>query len=621
MKYNDLHVLIVDDNPGDQFLIAELLQDTSLHIAATEKALCVEAAVEVLQQKHIDIVLLDLSLPDFNGIDTFLHINKHAQNIPVVILSGLNDTNTAIEAITLGAQDFLMKGEFNEKLLEKTILYSIERKKTLLELRYSNERYQLVSKATNDLVWDWDVLNDKVYRNEEQFVKMLKLPAELRNEGNDFWASRIHPDEGDLKEKILSGLEKDKTATHFEEQYRFLRGDGVYIHVIDKGYAVRDAQGRVTRMIGSLQDITESKLAEEQLKESEEKYRLFFNNIPASVFIWDLDSLNIVEVNQTACDNYGYNREEFLKMSMQDIRRAEEHLSFTYFANEVKKDTFTSVSRLWKHINKQGDEMYMQIISNKIQYNNRSAIMAIASNVTEKIKLERKLEEERQNMEYEITRAVIVAQEKEREEIGRELHDNVNQILASSRLYLGLVKEKGWDYKAFIDESDVLIHDAIQEIRHLSHALIPPAMQDADLEKSINTLINIVQEGSGIIVSKEVSIIDKSIMSEQLKLAIYRILQEQVNNILKYAKASTLEIQLLQEDHKIVLRVKDNGVGFDPEQKTQGVGLVNIRTRAALQNGEVKMITSPGNGCELQVEFKLTCPKKNPAAVSSKSRA
>jgi PAS domain S-box-containing protein len=607
MKYNDLHILIVDDNPGDQFLIAELLQETSLHISAVEKASNVQEAVALLQHKHIDIVLLDLSLPDFNGIDTFLQINKHAQNIPVVILSGMNDTKTAIDAIALGAQDFLMKGEFNERLLEKTILYSIERKKTLLELRYSNERYQLVSKATNDLVWDWDVLNNRVYRNEEQFVKMLKLPAELRNEGNEFWASRLHPDEGDLKDKILNELEKDKTATHFEEQYRFLRGDGVYIHVLDKGYAVRNEHGRVTRMIGSLQDITESKLAEVQLKESEEKYRLFFNSIPASVFIWNLDSLGILEVNQTACDNYGYSRKEFLSMTMQDVRMPDEQLSFSHFVNDTKKDSFTSVSRLWKHISKQGDEMYMQIISNKIQYNNCSAIMAIGSNITEKIKLERKLEEEKQKMEFEITRAVIVAQEKEREEIGRELHDNVNQILASSRLYLGLVKERGWEYKSFIEESDVLIHDAIQEIRHLSHALIPPAMQDADLEKSINTLINIVQEGSGIIVSKEISIADKSIMSEQLKLAIYRILQEQVNNILKYAKASTVEIQLLQADHKIVLRVKDNGVGFDPEQKTQGVGLLNIRTRAALQKGEVKMITAPGKGCELQVEFKQLC--------------
>jgi PAS domain S-box-containing protein len=607
MKYNNLYVLVVDDNPGDQFLIAELLNDTSLQISAIEKATSVEEAVVVLQQKHIDIVLLDLSLSDSNGIETFLRINKYAANIPVVILSGLNDTNTATDAIALGAQDFLLKGEFNEKLLEKTILYSIERKKTLLELRLSYERYEFVSKATNDLVWDWDVQNNKVYRNEEQFVKILKLPAEKRNETNDFWNSRIHPDDGDLKGKILDRLEKDITATHFEQEYRFLRGDAVYIHVVDKGYAVRNAQGKVIRIIGSLQDITESKKAETQLRESEEKYRLFFNSIPASVFIWHLDSLGILEVNQTACDNYGYSRSEFLRMSMQDIRKPEEYRSFAYFANEAKKDSFTSTSRLWKHINKNGDEMYMQIVSNKIQYNNCSAIMAIASNVTEKIKLERKLEEERQKMDHEITRAVIVAQEKEREEIGRELHDNVNQILASSRLYLGLVKEKGVDYKSFIEESDVLIHNAIKEIRTLSHALIPPAMQDDDLEKSINSLINIVQDGSGIIVSKEVSINDRGIMSEQLKLTIYRILQEQVNNILKYAKASTLEIQLQQADHKIVLRVRDNGIGFDPTQKTQGVGLLNIRTRASLQNGEVKMNTSPGNGCELHVEFKLAC--------------
>ncbi len=607
MKYNDLHVLIVDDNMGDQFLISELLHDTALQISAIEKALAIEDAVAILKLKHIDIVLLDLSLPDSNGIDTFLRINKFAANIPVVILSGLNDTNTATDAIALGAQDFLMKGEFNEKLLEKTILYSIERKKTLLELRFSYERYEFVSKATNDLVWDWDVLNNKIYRNEEQFIKILKLPAEMRNEGNDFWNSRIHPDDGNFKEKIIGRLEKDKTATHFEEEYRFLRGDDVYIHVVDKGYAVRNEQGKVTRIIGSLQDITESKKSEAQLRESEEKYRLFFNSIPASVFIWNLDSLGILEVNQTASDNYGYSRNEFLRMSMQDIRKPEEHRSFASFANEAKKDSFTAASRLWKHINKQGEEMYMQIVSNKIPYNNCSAIMAIASNVTEKIKLERKLEEERQKMEHEITRAVIVAQEKEREEIGRELHDNVTQILASSRLYLGLVKEKGVEYKSFIEESDVLIYNAIQEIRHLSHALIPPAMQDADLEKSIDSLINVVQDGSGIIVSKEVSINDKGIMSEQLKLTIYRILQEQVNNILKYAKASTLEIQLLQADHKIVLRVRDNGIGFDPAQKTKGVGLLNIRTRAGLQNGEVRMNTSPGNGCELHVEFKLVC--------------
>lgn len=607
MKYNGLHVLVVDDNPGDQFLISELLAETYLQISATEKAVSVKDAITVLKQKQVDIVLLDLSLPDSQGIDTFLQVNKYAKNIPVVILSGLNDLNTATDAISLGAQDFLMKGEFNEKLLEKTILYSIERKKTLLELRFSNERYEFVSKATNDMVWDWDILNNKVYRNEEQFVKILKLPAELRNENNNFWNSRIHPDDGNLKGKILGNLERDKTATHFEEEYRFLRGDGEYIYVVDKGYAVRNEQGEVIRVIGSLQDITESKKAEAQLRESEEKYRLFFNSIPASIFIWRLDDFQILEINDMAATTYGYTKDELLQLTTLDLRPPQDYQRIKDFVHEALADESFSANKVWRHITKKGDELFMQISSTRINYKGHPSIMAISIDVTEKIKLEKQLIKEQQQRDQDITRAVISAQEKEREEIGRELHDNVNQILASSRLYLGLVKDKGVEYKSFIEESDVLIHSAIQEIRHLSHALIPPAMQDADLEKSINSLINIVQEGSGIIVSKEVCVIDKSVMSEQLKLTIYRILQEQVNNILKYAKASTMEIQLLQCNKKILLRVRDNGIGFDPEQKTEGVGLMNIRTRAALQKGDVKMITSPGKGCELFVEFNLSC--------------
>nr|WP_294904042.1 PAS domain S-box protein [uncultured Lacibacter sp.] len=606
MKYNDLHILVVDDNPGDQFLIAELLNETGLQISSVEKAISVTEAVEVLKQEQVDIVLLDLSLPDSEGIETFLIVNKYATHLPVVILSGVNDINTATDAIALGAQDFLMKGEFNEKLLEKTILYSIERKRNLRELRISKERYELVSRATNDMVWDWDVLNNKVYRNEEQFVKILKLPPHLKNEGQQYWISRIHPDKQDFLERIMEVLESDSSISHFEEEYQFLRGDGVYIHVLDKGYAVRNEEGKVLRIIGSLQDITENKKAEEQLRESEEKYRFFFNSIPASVFIWSLDDYRILEVNPTATANYGYSRKEFLTMTMLDIRKPSQVSSFLRFVEEVRQDSFSSVNRLWKHINKHGDEMYMQIVSNKIQYNNKEAVMAIASNVTEKITLEERLKEERQRMEHEIARAVIVAQEKEREEIGRELHDNVNQILASSRLYLGLVKEKEGEHRSFLNESDVLIQNAIVEIRHLSHALIPPSMQDADLEKSINSLITIVQEGSGILVSREVSIADKNVMSEQLKLTIYRILQEQVNNVLKYAKATALEIQLKQKACKVILRVKDNGVGFNTDHKTQGVGLMNIKTRAALQKGEVKITSSPGNGCEMIVEFSLS---------------
>jgi PAS domain S-box-containing protein len=603
MESNQLHILVVDDNPGDLFLIEELLRDTNLHIKAIETAATAAAAIEMLQEKQIDLVLLDLSLPDTYGIETFLLVNRFAAAIPVVILSGLSDTATATEAISLGAQDFLLKGEFNEKLLEKSIRYSIERKGTMKELERSNERYELVSKATNDMVWDWDILQDKVYRNEEQFVKMLKWPPHCKDGGSEFWLSLVHPDDQYVQKKLLDGITNDSSKNKFEEQYRLLTGEGDYIYVSDKGYVVRDADGNAVRLIGALRDITEQKKAEEQLRVSEEKYRTFFNSIPASIFIWRLRDFQIMEINDVAASTYGYTNDEMLQLTTLDLRPPQDYQRIKAFVDEALADVAFSSSRVWRHISKTGEELFMQISSTRIDYKGEPSIMAISIDVSEKIKLEKKLQEEREKMEQEITRAVISAQEKEREEIGRELHDNVNQILASSRLYLGLIKSNGTQHQPFLEESDLLIDSAIREIRQLSHTLIPPAMTNASLEKSIHSLITIVEDGSNIRVEKKLENIDSPTMSEQLKLTIYRILQEQMNNIIKYAKASIVSISLRQTNGVVVFTIKDNGIGFDPDKKTDGVGLLNIRTRASLVNGTVQIISSPGKGCEMNVLF------------------
>ncbi len=603
MTDSPLHILVVDDNPGDLLLVEELLKDTMLDIVEIDKAGTVAEAIQVLLQKKVDLILLDLSLPDSYGIESFLRVNHYAKALPVIILSGLSDTATATEAISLGAQDFLLKGDFNERLLEKTILYSIERKRNLQELRLSNERYELVSKATNDMVWDWDYSNDKVYRNEEQFVKILKLPAHLKDGGSAFWLSRIHPEDQYVNSKFLNELEGDSAKNKFEEEYRFLTGEEKYIYVSDKGYVVRDKDGNILRIIGALRNITEQKKAEEQLRISEEKYRNFFNSIPASIFIWRLHDFQILEVNDMAPATYGYTKEELLQLTTLDLRPPQDYQPIKDFVKEALADESFSKNKIWRHIKKTGEELFMQISSTRINYKGHPSIMAISIDVTEKIKLEKQLIKEQEQRELEITRAVITAQEKEREEIGRELHDNVNQILASSRLYLGLVKSNGTADKSYIEESDLLIDSAIREIRQLSHSLIPPAMIEASLEKSIASLITIVQEGSGMEIETQLEKMDSSIMSEQLKLTIYRILQEQMNNILKYAKASNVQLKIEQQADRIVMQIADDGIGFDVNQKTGGVGLMNIRTRASLVNGVVAIKSSPGNGCELTVVF------------------
>ncbi len=134
-----LTILTVEDNPSDLFLLEHMLRASGLVIRQLFSAESIREAHAMLTGQEIDVVLLDLTLPDSFGIHSFVHLKPVVQRIPVIILTGLSDTNVALEAIKEGAQDYLVKGELTEGLLAKAIQYSLERKRTLEHLRVSNE--------------------------------------------------------------------------------------------------------------------------------------------------------------------------------------------------------------------------------------------------------------------------------------------------------------------------------------------------------------------------------------------------------------------------------------------------------------------------------------------------
>ena len=609
MNHAALKILLIEDNPGDQLLITELLKATSLPI---EKILLAESAAEAFEKietEAFSIILLDLSLPDSEGIDTFTAINSAAHDVPIVILSGTNNTQTALDAITLGAQDFLLKGEFNEMFLDKTIRYSIERKNHLDAIRLSNERFVLVSKATKDMAWDWDVINDQYYRNAEQFERILKLPASYCNLGDGFWKSRVHPNDRNVFARVYSKLVSDHTLNNFQEEYRVLNGEGDYIYVKDKGYVLRDPKGNIIRIIGALQDITERKKAEAALLNSEKKYRELFESISASIFIWRLSDFQILEVNEVSASTYRFSREDLLEKSFLDIHPEEDRESVIHFAQQALLESNYSTTLTWRHLDSYGEELFMQITSNRIEYRGDLCIMATIIDVTEKIRLETKLQIEKEQKNTEITRAVIAAQEKEKESIGRDLHDNINQILASSRLYLGLLLNKLPEHSEKIEQADQLINKAIVEVRSLSHTLIAPTIDDKDLVDNIDVMLHAYRQASDIKIKTSFEAFDQTNISSELKLAIYRIIQEQMNNILKHSKASTVEVYLESDVDNVTLSVKDNGIGMEVTKKSKGVGLLNIKTRASVFNGKVQFESAPEQGVELKVIFKQEAQK------------
>jgi PAS domain S-box-containing protein len=597
---SSLTILTVEDNSSDLFLVERMLRSSGLEIGNLYSTDRIRRAYEILQTKEINLVLLDLTLPDSFGINSFLLLKPVVQKIPVIILTGLSDTCLALEAIKEGAQDYLVKGEFSKSLLAKSIQYSLERKRNLEKLRESNERFNTVVKATNDAVWDWDLLTNEVFLVGDTYKQLFGYDIVNAISPQDFWESILHPDD---KLRVMTKLHdtiREAEKTSWEDEYRLKKGNGEYAYVHDRGYILYSADHRAVRVIGAIQDITARKRSEETIRVSEEKYRQIFYKNPYPAWIYDLDSFHIVEANDAALDKYGFTKSEFLQLTMKDI-----HLNGNghEFLGTLKRQGIVQAfeKKLWQHANKRGDVMIVEITSHMIDYLGKMSMQVIINDVTERIRLEKELAVQQKLKQQQITDVVLGAQEKERYELGQELHDNINQILATSKLYLDVAIEENEPRIELLSKSRTNISMAIEEIRKLSKELITPTLNDLGLLQSIKELIRTILAVKKMRIRLNISRLDEDALLPEQRITIYRIIQEQLNNILKHAQASSVLIELNNMNGHIYLLLQDNGKGFDMAIPRKGVGISSIMSRAELFNGRVDMESAPGKGCRLAV--------------------
>ncbi|MET0638121.1 MAG: PAS domain-containing protein [Chitinophagaceae bacterium] len=214
--------------------------------------------------------------------------------------------------------------------------------------------------------------------------------------------------------------------------------------------------------------------------------------------------------------------------------------------------------------------------------------------------LELKLADERLQKQKEISETVIRVQEKERTRIGHELHDNVNQILSTAKLFIDMIKPSGREQKDLREKTSSYLLMAIEEIRKLSRELVVPHLKHENLADVIRTLIDDIQLTGTIRISFTHSG-DLSVLTPGRSTTIFRIIQEQLKNILKHSKANTVTISLDTNEARATLEITDNGKGFNPKQTHPGIGLSNIHERTLFYNGDVDISSAPGNGCRLKV--------------------
>jgi PAS domain S-box-containing protein len=379
--------------------------------------------------------------------------------------------------------------------------------------------------------------------------------------------------------------------------------DGNWAYLKNRIYLVKDISGKVISLVGTVEDLTGKRLSETALMESETSYRQLFNNSPLPTIIADVNSMRVLDANTVAIEQYGYCRADLLAMTLYDFHPKDQHEKLMTQKEKVKPGVRNDVGTIY-YVKKNGERILVEVAVTPIIYKGQDAFLATAKDVTEKVRLEQEMVEQKINYQKGITKAVINAQEKERSEIGKELHDNVSQILATAKLYIENSKHYPEQKDAFLNKSVDLLNGSINEIRRLSHVLVTPTVIDVSFKETLLELIEIYNGLKAFTVNYAFNL-DEELIDKSLKLTIYRILQEQFHNTVKHAKASVVQIQIKKIRNVVHFTYEDNGIGFNPRTTQKGIGLKNIANRVNAYQGKVQLKSSIGKGYKMKILFPI----------------
>ncbi|ANE50762.1 PAS domain S-box protein [Flavisolibacter tropicus] len=227
-------------------------------------------------------------------------------------------------------------------------------------------------------------------------------------------------------------------------------------------------------------------------------------------------------------------------------------------------------------------------------------VIGALQDVTEQKELQVKLLQQERKSRRDVIRSIIETQEKERRQLSVELHDNINQMLASCKLMLEVAQDNQEAAPALTKKSYEGLQTVITEIRKLSHRLNPSAIEDIGLDEAVREMVEKINLSKKVIIAYSC---ERQEQEAQLqgkdKVAIYRILQEQLSNILKHAQAEYVQIQLRFDLPKVYITIQDDGVGFNPHLAKKGLGLRSIQNRIEYYFGGLDIESAPGKGCLL----------------------
>ena len=253
-----------------------------------------------------------------------------------------------------------------------------------------------------------------------------------------------------------------------------------------------------------------------------------------------------------------------------------------------------------EHITKSGDTLPVEVKNRLIEIDRQKAVLSISRNLAQRKEMERKL-----------LSVVIQTEERERERFSKDMHDGLGPLLSTIKLYVnelagnGLETREKEEYIKYVNE---LLDESISSTRTISNNLMPRVIHEYGLVKAIDSFCRKVNKTNQIKIAFIAEAIDDT-LDQNIQLILFRVVNELINNTLKHAKATNINIHLQKKGNQIDLNFKDNGVGFDVEEvmerRKAGIGLKNILGRISSIKGRSSIKSEPGNGMSVDIEIDI----------------
>lgn len=353
----------------------------------------------------------------------------------------------------------------------------------------------------------------------------------------------------------------------------------------------------------SVLDVTERKQAEAALRKEKETAQRYLDTA-ASIFVVLDRQENVVLINRKGGQVLGYTEAEIIGKNWFDHflpaheREMVREVYHTMMQGKIKAVEYFENAILTKDQEECLIEWHNAIIYD--EHGSPSAVLSSGVDITEKRKAEKAM-----------TQALIEGQELERKRIAKELHDGLGQSLTAIRLHLNALESDVTQFtrknQDAFEKLKVILQTTTQEVKSISRDLMPNILQDYGLVKALEFLCQTINDTHTVQVQLQVYRMDRE-LGQAITVGLYRVAQELINNALKHAQATRIDIQLVGHDTSVVLTVEDDGIGFDFKEKpvaNHSFGLRNIETRVKSLSGTFDVETRPGEGTLVIVEIPL----------------